>query len=152
MRVNIFALAGVIAAAGFVLATAARFPYLQAKLAPMSLSVLVLILAVVQMISEVRSLREEAVQNEKERAELGAIRRRYLIEGGWMVGFMAAIYVFGLLVALPAFGIAYTRAHGVKWPLSLTVAGVTTALSYGIFTLFLGVRLYPGLVVELLGW
>jgi hypothetical protein len=154
MRASIVALFGVIAVMGFVLAAAVRFPYLQAKLAPVSLSGIVLILAAVQLIREVRSNSKGSaeVQSEKERAELAATRRRYLIEGGWVVGFLAAIYVFGLLVALPGFGIAYTRAHGVKWPLSLTVAAIMTLLSYGTFSVLLGVRLYPGLLSRLLGW
>lgn len=147
LYIVIFILA--IMAAAFV--TASFFPYRQAKLAPLTVSGIILLLAAVQLRREIRARKEKSgSRQEAEKADSGDSQRRYFLEGAWMAGFIAGIYLFGFLVAIPLFGIAYMKRHGAAWSISIMLAVLMTIFSWGIFSYFLEVTLYPGLVPNLL--
>ena len=127
-----------------------HYSYVQAKLAPMTISGLIIILAAIQLYTEYRSaLRfKEKSDQKKAPSETSESFRPYLIQGLWMVGFVLAIALFGFLVAIPLFVISYMRTQGVNWKKSLLVSASTLIVMYILFSIALEVALYPGLIRE----
>jgi hypothetical protein len=64
---------------------------------------------------------------------------------GWMVLFFGGMYLFGLLVTLPIFTLAYLRVHKISWMVSVLYVLFTTGLIYAIFSLFLHLPLPAGI-------
>ena len=68
----------------------------------------------------------------------------------WLLMLVASIYLFGLMIALPAYTFLYLRWRSREsWKLSITIAIGIYCLIYSVFILALRVRLYEG---HLLGW
>ncbi len=151
MRTDLYIVIFILAIMVAAFVSASFFPYRQAKLAPLTVSGIVLILAAVQLGREVRSRKERSgSRQEGEKADSGDSLRRYFLEGTWMAGFIAGIYLFGFLVAIPLFGIAYMKRHGATWSTSIMLAALMTIFSWGIFSYLLEVKFYPGFIPNLL--
>ena len=124
------------------------YTYVQAKLAPMTISGLIIIMTVIQMIRVRRSNRVEESTTE---SFLHSPKKRegfqaYLFQGLWMIGFMLAIALFGFFFAIPLFGIAYMRVQAVNWRKSVFISAITLIIIYVLFEKLLDVTLYPGLI------
>ncbi len=76
----------------------------------------------------------------------------YLRIGAWIVGFFLAISLLGYIIAIPPFVLFYTKSHGTRWFVAITITIITVAAIYGIFELVLGVALYRGLLFRWLGY
>ncbi len=151
MRTDLYIVIFILAIMVAAFVSASFFPYRQAKLAPLTVSGIVLILAAVQLGREVRSRKERSgSRQEGEKTDSGDSLRRYFLEGTWMAGFIAGIYLFGFLVAIPLFGIAYMKRHGATWSTSIILAALMTIFSWGIFSYLLEVKFYPGFIPNLL--
>ena len=74
---------------------------------------------------------------------------RYLLAGAWVAGFYLAVYLLGLLTAIPLFIFAYMKAHDTRWFVAIAFALISTAFIYGVFEIALRVELYRGLVFSL---
>ncbi len=59
----------------------------------------------------------------------------------WLVGILPAVWLFGYLAGIPIYLVAYFRAHGETWLLSLLLAGGALAVTYFVFIIALKVRL-----------
>ncbi|MDP2645833.1 MAG: tripartite tricarboxylate transporter TctB family protein [Desulfobacterales bacterium] len=150
MRAKTGFLIVILAATAAAMAVASGFPYWQAKIAPMTVCGLILLLGGVQLIKEIISSPAEGqgiegIENAPQAAES---LRVYLLEGAWMVGFVAAIYFFGLLIAMACYGVAYMRTHGATWSMSFIVTALMTLFSYAVFSYVLEVTFYPGIIFE----
>jgi hypothetical protein len=130
-----------------VIAFASGFVYWQAKLTPLVVAGMVIILAVGQLTREISALktsgRKRKIKTNK--TEPGNSLQSYLRESAWMAGFVVAIYLIGLLAAIPSFGIAYMKSHGAPWAISILVAVLMTMFSYGMFSYVLEVGFYSGI-------
>ncbi len=71
--------------------------------------------------------------------------RQVVVAIGWVVLLLAAVYVFGFEVAIPAFFLAYF-AYQRAWRTALISAVVMWALTYGLFATALGVPLPHGML------
>jgi Tripartite tricarboxylate transporter TctB family len=73
--------------------------------------------------------------------------RKIVIAMAWVVGYVVAIYVFGLLATTPVYIFLYMFLHGHK-PMraSLMSAIITTAVIWITFEYLFHYPLYPGLV------
>jgi hypothetical protein len=70
---------------------------------------------------------------------------------GWMVAAIAAIWVLGLLPAIPIYIVAYMRLWGGRpWASSLISAAIVLAFVFIVFELLLDYPLYRGGVLEAL--
>ena len=133
-----------------VFAVSYHFSYLQAKMAPMAISGLLIILTGVQLVREYRFSRKrhESFEQKPIGSRISESFRRYLIQGFWMIGFLLAIAFFGFLTAILLFGIAYMRTHGVNWQKSCLISVLMFIVIYALFAKMLEVELYPGLIPE----
>ena len=68
----------------------------------------------------------------------------------YLVGLMAAILLFGFIIAPPLFVAVFLRLRGKEsWAVTLGGAAATLAMPYLMFETLLGLSLYQGAVVEL---
>jgi len=129
------------------------YPYLQAKLSVLFAGGLVLVLALVQLMREIR--RKEPPTDkpgaDQKEAERGASAMQYGLEATWMAGFGLTIYLLGFIIAIPLFTCAYMKSHGTRWATSIITAVLMVAFCYGIFSLVLDMKLYPGEIFIRLG-
>jgi hypothetical protein len=123
-----------------VVAIAFRYPYVQAKLSILVCGGLVLVLAMVQLSRELRHRRGQAAK------EPGAGALRYITELSWMAGFGVAIYIIGFIPAIPFCVCFYMKSHGSTWLSSILTGVLMSACCYGIFVLFLDMRLHWGII------
>lgn len=142
----------IIALMAGVLVMSSRFAYTQAKLGPLAVSIIVLVLAIVQLIKELRKYANEKL-NLKEETLSSDARGDYIgfaSEAGWIGGFIIAIYLLGFYVAVPLFSLVYMKSHQARWIPAISVALLTLAFIYLIFIRILDFRLYGGLVFMML--
>lgn len=150
MKADTFFLIIILVAMAGIIALASGFPYWQAKLTPLAVAGAVIILAVIQLIKEIGPLKASS-SDKKIKANKTESRdslHSYLLEGAWMVGFAVAIYLIGLVAAIPSFVIAYMKSHGTPWPISILVAVLLTIFCYVVFSYFLEVGFYPGIIFK----
>ena len=70
------------------------------------------------------------------------IAPRALIGAGlWLLGILPVMWLCGYLVGIPLYLLAYLRAHGESWLLSITISAAMCALIYFVFLKFLLVPL-----------
>ncbi|MDP2643385.1 MAG: hypothetical protein Q8P24_00455 [Desulfobacterales bacterium] len=136
----------VLAAAVFV--SALLFPFQQARLVPVTVSGMILILAAIQLAVEIRPVKPSGKMPAGGAAGFGSDFSAYFTEISWMAGFLAGIYLLGFKAAILLFGIAYMKQHGARWLTAVWVAAFLTLLSWGIFSLILDVTLYPGVLFK----
>jgi hypothetical protein len=101
-----------------------------------------------------RFVREEVAEkkNREEKNEsvrsVGALLKSVL----WTFLFVALVFLFGFLIAIPTFTLLYTRLKGESWSLSLSCAAGLWLAIYLPFVVIAKLSLYEGFVFRLLGW
>ena len=137
-----------------VLFHSAGFRYPRAKALPMVVAAIVLGLVIIDLWRTIRQSQADRVSHDTGGDEGSPKRtnRQYLIEGLWLAGFCIGVYVLGFLISMPLFVFSYLASHGSRRSGAITIAVVTTVLLYGTFVYLLGVKLYPGIILDALGW
>jgi hypothetical protein len=137
-----------------VVTIASGYPYLQAKLSIIFSGGLVLVLALVQLVRELRPAKQQADEpkTEHEVHKHSASLALYGIELAWMVGFGLTIYLLGFIVAIPLYICAYMKSHGSRWRASIMTGVLMSAFCYGIFVLILEMKLHSGVIFMHLGF
>ena len=135
-----------------VFAVSSQYSYIQAKLAPMTISGLLIILTAIQIFREYRSKKRAKTGTDSKIISSDNSERfpPFLIQSFWMIGFLLAIALFGVPVAIPLFIISYMRSHGILWRKSIFVSAVTLIIIHALFTKILEVNLYAGLIPRFL--
>ena len=73
--------------------------------------------------------------------------RRSLLAVGWIVGFFAAIVLFGFLVAVPVFLLAYLKLQAREgWLFSVVFTAVVWGAFYGLFDYLLHLPFASGVL------
>ncbi len=153
---NLVSLVVIIAAMLLVIGTALGMQYFSSKLVPIIVGGAVLVLTAIELAKELRSRSKQAAtessDEEEEGKKTGESWRKYLVNAGWVAGFILEIILLGYLIAIPLFLISYMRWLGTRWLVAIVFAALTTALIYGIFVVALKTQLYQGLVFRWLGY
>jgi hypothetical protein len=146
----------VVAAVSF--AISAGYPLLQAKIMPMIVCGVIILLAIVQLASEVHGRksipapRKRAISDDdEEEIDQDASPRAYLREAGWMLAFFLIIYAIGFLAGIGAFTALYAGTRRAGWPVALGLGLSMALLSYVLFAYLVNSELYPGIIPRLLG-
>ena len=128
------------------------FTYLAAKLLPMIIAGIVSVLAGVQLSKELRRPKETAEQEatEKTETEPAYALTRYWRTAAWLGGLCLALYLLGFIIAIVIFTFSYLKSRGRGWAISVIITTLLTIFIYVVFSIFLEVDLYPGLLFELL--
>ncbi len=82
-------------------------------------------------------------------ADPRATARGTLEVWGWILGLLVSIRLFGLQVSVPLWVMAYTKTHGAKWWLSISLAMFFVAFLLGVYDQVLHVYWPKALLLEL---
>jgi hypothetical protein len=109
-----------------------RFPYLVGGV--------LLALAAVRLVQAIQGKRLPGEPEEPEAPtteSLGEFTRTAL----WLVGILPAVWLLGYLAGIPIYLLAYFRAHGESWLMSISLSLAALAVTYFVFIVFLRVHL-----------
>lgn len=142
-----------------IIADAFTFGYFQSALLPVLWGSLVFILAGFQLWREVtgregkgpkkkaEELRAEEMKEAAIREEVKEAKRTSLfVLSMWTLAFTVAILLFGHLISVAAFIIAYMRWRGRGWIPSAIMALGMDVFFYGLFTVALRTQLFQGYI------
>jgi len=129
------------------------FREFDALLAPLLISVIVFILAAIELVKELRADRENlAVNSAGSQGGEEAIKRLELNRFGsaltWIVGFAVGISLLGFYIAIPIFALVYMKHKGRSFSVSVIFAVCLTLFIYLVFEIGLKSQLYRGLVLN----
>ena len=150
MKGGTYVLIVIIVVMAVCLVIASGYEYFQARLAPMLVGSVIIILCISELIKD---LRAKPADPAKESVKVGTRDefRGYQKEAGWMVGFFLGIYLVGFLVAIAAFTAVYAKVHKARWTTSIILGVLTAGLSYFLFSYLVETELYPGIMLQQLG-
>ncbi len=120
------------------------FIYWESMALPLVVSIIIFILAGVEIAREWQRGKAEAARAAKESDTKAANRRLWPIFG-WAAGFCLAIYLLGFYISIPVFAFAYLKWRKRSWLAAAAFAIALLAFSYVVFAIGLKVPLYKGL-------
>ena len=129
--------------------TSLTYDYFVAKIVPLITCGLVILLAVIGILSEVRKQKktgEPEPKKEISEEEAKETWPRYARTGIWLVGLFIAVYVFGFLIAVPVFLFTYMTVYKTRWYIALSITVAASAILYTVFVVLLKVSVYKGLI------
>jgi bacteriorhodopsin len=156
LRSSIYSLIVVIVLMVAVIGLSLRLAYFASKLLPVVIASMVLLLAVIDLVMEIKA--EHSPKAPETAAKTGAGGKtgvkasKYFRYVSWLVGFSLAIYMVGFLIAIPLFVGAYMKRHGSHWLGTVTTAILYTGIIYAVFDLALKADLYKGKLLMWLGF
>lgn len=123
------------------------FGYWEAMSLPLFVSIVIFILAAVEVAREWRGDKgEKAAARAAKGSETKAENRRLGLIFGWAAGFCLAIYLLGFYISIPVFAFAYLKWRKRSWLAAVVFAIALLAFSYAVFAIGLKVTLYKGLI------
>lgn len=131
-----------------VIAGALTKEYKQTKLLPIILGSIVLGLAAIELRRELLAEDKPAALPKQNETHRGDTLHRHLFTAAWMAGFLLAVYLFGVVVAIPLFIVSYLKCHGRGWLTTIMLAAGTTAFIYVIFIRLLHEELHRGVLFD----
>lgn len=136
-----------------VIVAAHSMEYFTSKLLPMLIAALILLLAAIGLVREVRQGVRPG-RGTPAKAPGGGEDSPgwsgYLPMSGWILGFLAGIYLLGFVAAVLILVFSYLKVHGMRAPTCVLYALAATAVTYALFGVALKIHLYPGLLRTLL--
>lgn len=101
-----------------------------------------------------RFVREEVTEQKNGEGKNESLRNvgRLLKSILWILSFVALVFLFGFLIAIPTFTLFYTRLKGESWSSSLFCAAGLWLAMYLPFVAIAKLSLYEGFVFRVLGW
>jgi hypothetical protein len=122
------------------------FVYWESMVLPLVVSIIIFVLAGVEVAREWRRDKAEAASGAAKESDTKAENRRLWAVFGWVAGFCLAIYLLGFYISIPVFAFAYLKWRKRSWLAAAIFAVALLAFSYAVFTIGLKVPLYRGLV------
>ena len=132
---------------------------MQARLYPWTIGIPMLILAIVQVILDLKGHKAKAsadatpmdFQFTKDIDPVTA-RKRTFIMFGWLVGFFFAIWLLGFPIAITLMMFTYLKFQGREsWGLSIALTVIAWFFFWGLFVKLLHLPFPEGLVITWLG-
>jgi len=124
----------------------------QARFGPLVIGIPAAVLIITQLARESfikKSMPEEGKTSGGDKELAAGFKENYLsyIEiAACLIGLLALVYVFGILIGFAFFIFAYLKLHKEGWVLSISLALGIPALMYGIFDFALRMALYQGIL------
>jgi len=134
----------------FGIAQSLTFRYWESMALPLAVSVIIFILAAVEVARELKR-RGDKGETVLEKKQEGRIREKFNtrklgVVFGWAAGFCLAIYLVGFYISIPVFAFAYLKWRRRSWLVAVIFAVALLAFSYAVFAIGLKVPLYKGLI------
>jgi hypothetical protein len=122
---------GIMAISAYAAIAALAWP-LKTKLFPLVIAVPLFCLATAELVAIVLSRQPPGEPTGEATGDVAA--RRSMLALAWILGFFAAILLFGFLVAVPVFLLAYLKLQAREgWLFSLVFTAVIWGAFYGLF-------------------
>lgn len=155
---------GILGTSAYMINASFAFSRPAARLAPITFATATLALAVVVLLAEIKDLRVVAAGRRGVASEarpvtdddfLGAADARMTAAEfrafGWLGFAFLSFYFLGFLVGMAIFMVVMMRINGKEtWLSTLTVAGTVMVVVHTAFIRFLGVRVYPGRLADVI--
>jgi hypothetical protein len=122
------------------------FVYWESIVLPLGISIIISVLATVEVVKEFRRRREAASEAATNDSNIKSENRRLGLIFGWVTGFCLAIYLLGFYISIPLFAFAYLKWRRRSWLAAAIFAVALLAFSYAVFAIGLKVPLYKGLI------
>ena len=136
-----------------IVALALSMPFVS-KVLPLIFGGTITILAAIKLWDESQSKKKvetkiKDIEDTGEQIEESTVPLHdYLPIGGWVLGFLVAIYLLGFLIACPLLIFSYMKTHGGGWLITIISTIVIALIVYFGFQTALQVDLYPGLLIK----
>ena len=132
---------------------------MQARLYPWAIGIPMLILAVVQVILDLKGIKAKQsadatpmdYQFTKDVDPVTA-KNRAIIMFSWLLGFFLAIWLVGFIISIPLMMFTYMKFQGKEpWILSTVLTVIAFVFFYGLFVKLLNLPFPEGLLITWLG-
>ena len=132
---------------------------LQARLYPWAIGIPMLVLAIVQVIMDLRGVKAKEsadatpmdFQFTKD-VEPAVAKKRAITMFSWLLGFFFAIWIVGFNIAIPLMMFTYMKFQGKEpWVLSIVLTVVAFIFYYALFVRLLNLPFPEGLLIAYLG-
>lgn len=142
----------IIAILGFIfLGTSITAVGFETKFLPLTVSIILLLLILVEFIREFKSsfgsMEQKAGYQKKNRNSEGG-NWAYLVMVLWLMGYMAGIYLLGFMVTTVIFIFSYMRWKRIKYFPAFGYSIITSLIIITLFEFVMGFVLYRGLLFK----
>jgi putative tricarboxylic transport membrane protein len=133
---------------------------LQARLYPWAIGIPMLILAIVQVIMDLKGVKAKEsadatpmdFQFTKE-IDPATAKKRAITMFAWLLGFFFAIWLLGFPIAIGLMMFTYLKFQGGEsWVMSVTLTVIACVFFYGLFVRLLHLPFPEGWLITWLGW
>jgi heme/copper-type cytochrome/quinol oxidase subunit 4 len=132
---------------------------LQARLYPWAVGIPMLVLALVQVVLDLKGIGPKKNQNDApvdvqfaERADPVVARRRTLNIFSWIVGYIIAIWLIGFFYSVPLLVFLYLKVQSrERWPLSIALTAIAWIFFWALFDRLLHLPFPQGALFAWLG-
>jgi hypothetical protein len=129
---------------------------LQARLYPWAIGIPMLILAIIQVILDLKGVERKQKDDAApmdfqftQEIDPALARKRTLNMFGWLVGFFIGIWLLGFNITIPLMVFGYLKIQsGEKWWLSLTLTAVAWFSFWGLFVWLLNLPFPDGVIIS----
>jgi hypothetical protein len=133
---------------------------LQARLYPWVIGIPMVILALVQVILDLKGVEPKKQDDASpvdfqltQTVEPKVARSRAITMFGWFFGFFFGIWLLGFSITIPLMVFTYLKIQSnEKWWLSLTLTAIAWVCFWGLFVKLLNLPFPDGLIQTWLGW
>ncbi|HTM08053.1 MAG TPA: tripartite tricarboxylate transporter TctB family protein [Verrucomicrobiae bacterium] len=133
---------------------------LQARLYPWAIGIPMLILAVIQVILDLKGIGPKQTASDAPvdvqlaaRTDPALARRRTINIFSWIIGYLVAVWLLGFAYCVPLIVFLYLKLQSREgWPLSLALTATAWLVFYGLFDRLLHLPFPDGELFTWLGW
>jgi hypothetical protein len=132
---------------------------MQARLYPWAIGIPMLILAIVQVILDLKGIQAKPQADATpmdfqftKGIDPATAKKRAITMFSWLVGFFFAIWLLGFPIAIALMMFSYLKFQGQEpWVLSITLTVIAWLCFWGLFVKFLNLPFPEGLIITWLG-
>lgn len=133
---------------------------LQARLYPWAIGIPMLILAVIQVILDLRGVKSSQPSDGapvdfqfQQTVEPALAKKRTIVMFAWFFGFFFGIYLLGFPIAIPLMVFTYLKIQSKEpWVLSIVLTVIAWVFFYTLFVKLLNLPFPEGLILAKLGF
>ena len=129
------------------------YPF-RAKILPMIIIVLAIIISVIEIIKDILARRREfsikdVAQQMNSASEIKPLQMKFSMVLVWLFGLPLTIWLLGFLIALPLYVLVYIKLNGEKWRWAIASSVVMFVVIYVGFGLMLSMPLDAGFLFQI---
>jgi hypothetical protein len=133
---------------------------LQARLYPWAVGLPMLILAIIQVVLDLKGVGPKQTAGDApvdvqlaERTDPALARRRTINIFSWLVGYLIAVWLLGFSYCVPLIVFLYLKFQSrERWPLTIALTALAWIFFYGLFDRLLHLPFPDGELFTWLGW